>query len=146
MAPAREGDTVRIRYTGRLKRDGTVFDATPEEAPLELEIGAGTTLWSLEDALIGMEEGESRTVEIPSAMAFGRPLRNMERVLRKDLMPTGVPLRPGQRLRIEHENGSQSVVKILQVTGDDVVVDTNHPLAGEDLVFEVRMVEILPSA
>ncbi len=146
MASVEKGDTVRVRYTGRLKRDGSIFDATPADQPLQLKIGEGTTLWALEDALVGMEPGERKTVEIPSPQAFGRPLRNMERVLRKDLMPAGVRLRPGQHLRITLEDGRQSVVKVLQVSGQDVIVDTNHPLAGEDLVFDVELVAILPAA
>ena len=146
MTKVQKGDTVQVRYTGRLKKNDSVFDATPADQPLELKVGEGTTLWSLEDALVGMEPGERRTVEIPSQLAFGRPLRNMERVLRKDLMPEGVHLRPGQHLRITLENGSQSVVKVLQVAGQDVIVDTNHPLAGEDLVFELELVAIVSTA
>jgi peptidylprolyl isomerase len=146
MAQVRKGDTVQIRYTGRLKKDDSIFDASPAGQPLQLKIGEGSTLWALEDALVGMKPGERKTFEIPSQLAFGRPLRNMERVLRKDLMPEGARLRPGQHLRITLEDGQHSVVKILQISGGDVIVDTNHPLAGEDLVFEVELVAILPEA
>jgi peptidylprolyl isomerase len=146
MAKVKKGDTVQVRYTGRLKRNDSVFDATPADQQLELKVGEGTTLWAFEDALVGMEPGERKTVEIPAPLAFGRPLRNMERVLRKDLMPEGVRVRPGQHLRITLEHGRQSVVKVLQVSGQDVVVDTNHPLAGEDLVFEVELVAIVSAA
>ncbi len=144
MPQARSGDTVKIHYTGRLK-DGTVFDASGGQEPLQLVIGGGATLLKLEEGIIGMEAGQKRSLEIPARDAFGPRRRNLERVLRPDLMPTGQKVEVGQKLRIQQENGTHTVVTVINVTREgEVMVDTNHPLAGEDLVFEIELVEISP--
>ena len=142
MAKAGKGDTVTVHYTGRL-RDGRVFDSTRERGPMQLTIGGGDTLVDFEEALIGMAPGEAKSLEISCSRAYGRRLRNLERALRPDLVPTGAKVKPGQRLRIELEGSSPSVVEVLSVSRGQVVVDMNHPLAGQDLLFEVELLEIL---
>jgi peptidylprolyl isomerase len=142
MTRAKKGDTVKVHYRGQL-RDGRVFDATDAASPLQFTIGEGTTLYSLEDAVIGMAPGESKTVAIPCRQAFGPHRKNMERVLRKDLLPSGIKPKIGQYLRIQLEEKEPAVVKVIGVAGSDVMVDTNHPLAGEDLTFAIDLVEIV---
>lgn len=142
MTVAKRGDTVRVHYEGKLE-DGTVFDSSRERDPLQVEIGGGSSLQSFEEALIGMTPGEQKTVEIPAHQAYGPHRRNMERVLRKDLVSVGKKVRTGQRLRITLEDGQVTVVKVINVAGDDVMVDLNHPLAGEDLTFEIELLGIV---
>jgi len=142
MTEAKNGDTVKIHYRGHLQ-DGRIFDVTHDATPLQFTIGDGTTLYSLEDAVIGMSPGDSKTIEIPCKKAFGPHRKNMERVLRKDLLPKGVKLKIGQYLRIQLEKKEPAVVKVIGVSGHDVMVDTNHPLAGEDLTFDIDLVEIV---
>jgi len=143
LKPAKSGDTVKVHYTGRLQEDGQVFDSTRDRSPLQLTLGEGKTLKDFEDAVVGMFPGQNRRVEIPCRQAYGPRLRNMERVLRPDLVPRGTPVRIGQRLRIQEEGQSPTVVTIIGRSGKEVMIDTNHPLAGHDLVFEIELLEIL---
>ncbi len=140
---AQRGDTVKIHYTGRLQADGRVFDSTRDRSPLQLTLGEGKTLKGFEDAVVGMFPGQIRRVEIPCRQAFGPRLRNMERVLRPDLVPRGTRLRIGHRLRIQENGQSPTVVTIIGRSGEEVMIDTNHPLAGHDLIFEIELLEIL---
>jgi peptidylprolyl isomerase len=137
------GDTVRVRYTGRLKRDGSIFDSNEGGSPLQIKVGEGRTLWSFEDAILGMTAGQRKQVEIPSRKAFGEPLKHQVRFLSKGDLPPGREVRPGQRLRVTLEDGHQAVVKVMRVTGESILVDANHPLAGEDLVFDIELLEII---
>jgi peptidylprolyl isomerase len=127
---------------GRLA-DGTVFDATAERGPHELVIGDETTLHGFEEAIVGLAPGERTRVEIPARQAYGRRQRTLFRVLHRDLLPPGRRLRVGDRLRIEQENGTSTIVTVTGRKGDEVMVDLNHPLAGHDLVFEIELVEII---
>ena len=141
MANAEHGDTVQVHYTGKL-RDGTVFDSSQQRRPLRFKIGAGNTLVSFEEAVIGMAPGETKTVIIPSAQAYGPHRKNMVRVMRRDLLPAGQTFEVGQRLRVTLEEGQTTVVTVTNVVGEDVMVDINHPLAGQDLVFDIALLAI----
>lgn len=143
MTAAQFGDTVRVHYIGRLRQDGVVFDSTRDRSPFQFTIGDKQTLPAFENAVVGMVPGETRQVEIPCREAYGAHRRNMERVLRPDLVPLGKKLRVGQRLRIEDEGFPPTVVTIIGLANNEVMVDTNHPLAGHDLAFEIELLEIL---
>ena len=142
MPPASDGDRVRVHYTGTLA-DGTVFDTTEERGPLELVIGVGKTLQTFEQALIGMEPGERKSIDIPARQAFGGRQRTLLRVLRRELFTSDQKIKVGQRLRIDQGDGTEAIVEVTRVTGDDVMVDMNHPLAGRDLTFAIELVEIV---
>jgi peptidylprolyl isomerase len=141
MTTARHGDTVRLHYVGRLG-DGTVFDSTREREPLRVKLGEGVTLLSLEEAVVGMSPGDTRTVRIPSRRAFGAHRRNMERVLRRDQLPPDTKVRRGQRLRLTLPDGRQTIITVTRVTRSEIMYDANHPLAGQDLTFEIELVAI----
>ena len=142
MPPASDGDRVRVHYTGTLA-DGTVFDTTEERGPLELVIGVGKTLQPFEQALIGMEPGERKSIDIPARQAFGGRQRTLLRVLKRELFTPGQKIKVGQRLRIDQGDGTEAIVEVTRVTGDDVMVDMNHPLAGRDLTFAIELVDIV---
>ena len=168
MAQAKQGDRVRIDYTGTLE-DGTIFDTTlegddecsPEECetddcddegcgcgghetgPMSLTIGAGDFFPQIEAALIGMSPGEKKTVVIPVDDAFGE--YDEERVFtvsRKDL-PDDLDPEVGDQLGLSDENDDTIGVTVMEVTDDSITFDANHPLAGEDLTFEFELIEIL---
>ncbi|MFO7653632.1 MAG: FKBP-type peptidyl-prolyl cis-trans isomerase [Candidatus Krumholzibacteriia bacterium] len=145
MRRAGEGDRVRIHYTGQLA-DGTVFDTTRDRDAHELVIGDGTTLQDFEQAIVGLAPGESIRVEIPSRRAYGHRQRTLLRVLRPELLPTGVKIKVGQRLRVDQGDGTFAVVTVTGKSGGEVMVDMNHPLAGQDLAFDIELVEIVGSA
>lgn len=142
MERAREGDRVRVHYTGRLA-DRTVFDTTENREPWELVIGAGKTLVPFEEAIIGLAPGERTRVEIPARRAYGKRQRTLLRVLRRELFAPGQKVRVGQRLRVDQGDGTFAVVTVTGTKDGDVMVDMNHPLAGSDLTFDIELVEIL---
>ncbi|MDT7604643.1 MAG: hypothetical protein QOF61_2640 [Acidobacteriota bacterium] len=137
----KEGDTIRVRYTGRLV-GGEVFDESPEGEPLEFQVGAGQVIAGFDEGVRGMAVGERRTIEIESEDAYGA---------RVDALVNTVA-REGMRLEHEPEVGMSLLMKvpdgeipltITAVTETHVTLDANHPLAGEKLTFEVELLEIV---
>ncbi|MGA7826421.1 MAG: peptidylprolyl isomerase [Geobacteraceae bacterium] len=156
MAQAKNGDKVKIDYTGMLE-DGTVFDSTRESAdcesedcgcggehgPRELVLGKGEFLPAIEEALIGMSVGDKKKVIIPAEDAFGE--YDEERVFsipRTDL-PEDLNPEVGDEIVLVNENDEELGVLVVEVTDDEINFDANHPLAGEDVTFEIELVEIL---
>lgn len=142
MTEARSGDTVKVHYTGKLE-DGTVFDTSAEREPLEFKIGEGQLITDFEQAVVGMEPGESKTVMIPSGDAYGPHRDEMVlKVARKD-MPEGLDPQVDQRLQVRHDDGNAFVVTVTAVSEESVTLDGNHPLAGKDLTFDIQLMEIV---
>lgn len=139
---ARMGDRVRIHYEGRTRED-KVFDSTRGREPLELRIGDCRTIAPLEEALIGMRPGQRKLVMVPARRGFGERMKHLVRAVSRDLLPPGSVVRPGQRLRLRLEEGQEVIVRVIRAGRREILVDTNHPLAGEDLAFDVELVEIL---
>ncbi len=138
---AQIGDKVKVHYTGTLK-DGTVFDSSVNRTPLAFTVGAGQMIEGFDKAVVGMKVGESKTVTIAAAQAYGeRQESAVQVVLKKDLPPTLNP-KVGDRLVARGSDGSAINVKVVAVTDSAVTVDANHELAGQDLIFEIKMVEI----
>jgi peptidylprolyl isomerase len=141
MAQARQGDTVKIHYTGKLD-DGTVFDASGENEPLEFVIGQGKVITGVEEAVVGMNPEESKTTVIPPEKAYGPYHDDMVVSVEKDKFPADVQLEPGLELEFKQEDGESIFVMITDVTDDVVTLDANHPLAGKDLTFDIQLMEI----
>jgi peptidylprolyl isomerase len=140
MAAAKSGDRVKVHYTGKLE-DGSVFDSSASREPLEFTIGGQEVIPGFENAVVGMNPGDSKTENIPVEQAYGPRRDDMViRVDRKEI-PEDISLQVGQRLRMNQE-GHQIIVTVAQVTAEDVTLDANHPLAGQNLVFEIELVEI----
>ncbi len=142
MPEAQHGDLVKVHYTGRLA-DGTTFDTSVQREPLEFTVGAGDLIPGFEQAVLGMAPGESRTTTIPSDQAYGphHPERVMD-VERHHLPPDLQPAL-GQRLHMTRQDGSTLTVVVTAVTEAQVTLDANHPLAGQDLIFDITLVEIV---
>lgn len=141
MAEAKPGDTVKIHYTGKLG-NGTVFDTSLQREPIEFEIGQQRVIPGFEQAVIGMSPGEKKETTIPSEEAYGPRQENMIVKLPKDQFPEGMNPAVGQQLQMQQADGRTFVVTVKEVAEEEVVVDANHPLAGEDLTFELELVEI----
>jgi len=141
MAHPRAGDTIAVHYTGRLD-DGRVFDSSKDKRPLELTVGQKQVIPGFEEALTEMEPGESKTVTVPADKAYGphRP----ERVLAVDRgqLPEHIQPAVGQKLQVQHEDGRVTDVSVAEVSDHQVTLDANHPLAGQDLTFELELVAI----
>lgn len=141
MAEAKSGDTVSIHYTGRLE-DGTVFDTSEDKDPLEFTLGEGKVIPGFEKAVEGMEEGETRTATIESEDAYGERRDDLVLSVAKQQLPDDLDPEVGQRLQMQAGDGQTFQVVISDVESDSVEVDANHPLAGEDLTFDIELVEI----
>ncbi|HID72290.1 MAG TPA: peptidylprolyl isomerase [Thermoplasmata archaeon] len=142
MTQAKDGDTVRVHYTGKLE-DGSVFDTSRGGEPLEFTIGAGQIIPGFEKAIIGMEPGNSKTIKIPSEEAYGPRREDMMVVVEKSQFPEDIKPVVGQELQIRQGDGLAIPVTVVEVTESKVTLDANHPLAGKDLTFDIELIEIL---
>jgi FKBP-type peptidyl-prolyl cis-trans isomerase 2 len=141
MKQADDGSTIKIHYTGRLD-DGTVFDSSKEREPLEFTMGSGGLIKGFEDAVRGMTVGEMKTISIASGEAYGPYREDLVMSINKAQLPPDIDIRQGVMLSLRHPNGGTIDALISEVTDDSVTLDANHPLAGEDLTFELELVEI----
>ena len=141
MAEAKPGDTVRIHYTGRLT-DGSTFDSSEGRDPLEFTLGSGQIISGLDGAVQGMQVGETKSVDVPADQAYGQADPNGRQAVPRSQVPAHIPLEIGTRLQVQDPSGRTIPVTVVEVTEEQVVLDANHPLAGEDLIFEVELVEI----
>jgi peptidylprolyl isomerase len=141
MSQAKQGDTVKVHYTGKLD-DGTVFDSSQEREPLEFTIGTGSIIPGFEQAVIGMTPGESKTEVIPNDRAYGPYLEEMILEVERQQFPSDIEPEVGQQLQLQHPTGEVIPVIITDVSPSTVTLDANHPLAGENLTFDIQLVAI----
>lgn len=141
MVQAKPGDTVKIHYTGRLE-DGTVFDSSVEREPLEFTLNGGQVIPGFDEAVLGMSPGESKTQKIPMDQAYGPHREEMVLEISRQQIPPDLEPEVGQQLQVQQENGQAIPVFVTEVTDSIVTLDANHPLAGEDLTFDIKLVEI----
>ncbi|RAJ92632.1 peptidylprolyl isomerase [Larkinella arboricola] len=145
MAQAKAGDTVQVHYTGR-KNDGTVFDSSSGRSPLQFQVGSGMVIKGFDEGVNGMEVGESKTVRIPVEDAYGPSSPDMVFEFDRSLIPDDIELEVGLTLNMHQDGNPQAVpVVVRNVTATSVTLDANHPLAGEELIFDIELVGINPS-
>jgi peptidylprolyl isomerase len=142
MAKAKEGDTVKVYFTGSLE-DGTIFGQTHEDEPFEFTIGEKSVLPKFEDTVIGMKEGENKTVLIAPEDAYGP--RDEKRVFaaEKSEIPDHITPEIGKKIQVQMGSGEMAILTVLDVSEDKVTFDANDPLAGEELTFEIKLLEIV---
>ena len=141
MSQAESGNTVKVHYTGTLS-DGTAFDSSRGSDPLEVTLGSGSVIAGFEQALMGMSVGESKTVTIGAAEAYGEHHADRVHEVEREKMPDDIDLRVGVILEAVGAGGVPLPVQIAGLTETMVMLDFNHPLAGQDLTFELELVEI----
>jgi len=142
MTQAKSGDTVKVRYTGKLD-DGNVFDASGSRAPLKLIIGENRVIPAFEQAIIGMQPGESKTIKIPADEAFGPYREELVQTVDQSAFSADLEPKVGQRLKATNVAGRSVAVTVTEVSESTVTIDANHLLAGEDLMFDIELVEIV---
>ena len=142
MAQAKQGDTVRVHYTGTLG-DGQKFDSSRGSDPLTFTLGAGAVIQGFDDAVTGMAVGDEKRVTIPADEAYGPRRDELTLRLPRAELPTDLELEEGTQLRMEQDDQS-IVVTVRELDDTTVTLDANHPLAGEALTFDLRLVEIVP--
>jgi peptidylprolyl isomerase len=141
MAAAKAGDTVRVHYTGTLD-DGQVFDSSRGQEPLEFTLGEGQVIAGFDDAVTGMAVGDEKTVTIPVDEAYGEHRQELVMRLPREQLPPDLHPEVGQQLHMS--NGEDIVtVTVREVADAHIVLDANHPLAGQDLTFALTLVEIV---
>lgn len=142
MAKAKHGDTVQTHYTGRLD-NGTVFDSSAGREPLQFTIGNGQIIPGFEQAVIGMNPGDSKTVTIPADQAYGPYRDDMIIVAKRADIPADINPNVGDKLEMHQPNGAVFLVIVTDISDTSVTLDANHPLAGKDLTFDLELVGIV---
>ncbi|MDX1270590.1 peptidylprolyl isomerase [Bizionia paragorgiae] len=141
MSQVKEKDTVKVHYTGKLN-NGQVFDSSLEREPLEFTLGEGMLIPGFEKAVIDMKVNDKKTVEIPVHEAYGDVQDELFHKVDKAQLPQDMEPQVGLGLVSKSEDGREHQFRIAEVNEDHIVVDGNHPLAGQDLVFDLELVEI----
>jgi peptidylprolyl isomerase len=144
MPHAKEGDNVKVHYTGKF-RNGDVFDSSRDREPLDFTIGSGQLIPGFDSGVRGMRVGETRIVEIAPSDAYGQYHDRLVTVVQKKYFPKSITPSVGQQLQTEDEEGRPINVQVTRIDGENVTLDANHPLAGKTLIFEIDMMEIAPS-
>lgn len=140
--PIKNGDKVKIEYTGTLE-DGTIFDSSEKHGkPLEFEIGAKQVIKGFENAIIGMEKGQEKEIKLQPEEAYGNQNPELIKKIPKDKLPKDQDVKPGMILGIGLSNGAQIPGRVVEVSETDVSIDLNHSLAGKALNFKIKVVDI----
>ena len=141
MNQAKSGDTVKVHYTGKLT-DGSIFDSSDGAIPLEFTLGSGVVISGFDDAISGMEPGEAKTVTIGCLQAYGPHMDEMIIEVERDSIPEDIELNEGMQLQIMGPDNQALIVTVAEVGEEMVRLDANHPLAGQDLIFDLKLVAI----
>lgn len=139
MAQAKHGDVVRVHYTGKLN-NGTVFDSSVDRDPLQFTIGNGEIIPGFEQAVVGMKSGEIKTIKIPSEEAYGPHNEAMVLEVDRNEFPADLNLSVGLQLQMQQDDGRAIPVMVIDISESSVTLDANHPLAGKDLIFDIKLV------
>lgn len=142
MAKVNQGDTVKVHYTGKLE-DDTVFDSSIEREPIKFTLGQKQLIPGFEKAVIGMEPGQKKSVNIPMNEAYGPHRDDMLIEVKKEEFPEHITPEVGLQLQLSQPNGKSIDVIITDMEDSKVTLDANHPLAGKNLIFDIELVEIV---
>jgi len=138
----KKGDTVKIHYTARLK-DGEVFESSKGHVPFQFTVGDGSVIPGLEKAIIGMRVGEKKTIEVPPEEGFGPRREELVFKVERNTIPSDIDPFIGQNLQMRHPEGGVVNLVVTDMDDETITLDANHPLAGNTIVFDVELVEIV---
>ncbi|MBL7738098.1 MAG: peptidylprolyl isomerase [Chitinophagaceae bacterium] len=141
MQQVKKGDTVKVHYHGRLT-SGETFDKSEGREPLEFEVGSGMVIKGFDDGVTGMAPGEKKTINIPFGEAYGPRNPDMLIEMPKERFPKDMEIEVGMPLGMSDGQGQQFQVVITEIKEEVVMLDANHPLAGQDLIFDLELVSI----
>jgi FKBP-type peptidyl-prolyl cis-trans isomerase 2 len=142
MTLAKQGDTVKVHYTGKLE-DGTVFDTSQQREPIQFTIGEQTLIPGFERAVVGLSPGESKNTKIAAEEAYGPRREELVVVVERDRLPEDVEPAVGLKLQMHQPDGQVIPARVVELSDANVKLDANHPLAGQDLTFDLELVEIV---
>ena len=141
MIRAAKMDTVKVHYTGRLQ-DGTIFDQSPEDRPLQFIIGREEVIAGFDEAVEGMYQGESKSVTIPCDKAYGKSKPELLETVERSIIGDKVDLQVGGQLEVTNHDDTTFRLMVREITEEYVTLDANHPLADKELVFEIELLEV----
>jgi peptidylprolyl isomerase len=141
MSQVKKGSWVKIVYTGKLK-DGKVFETNIGSEPLEFKVGKGKVIKGFENAVMGMKAGDTKTVTIKPADGYGAKDQDLIWIVTSAELPAGTKLALETEVAFARTDGSEVDGRITKIDGDQVTIDGNHPLAGRNLTFEIKMVDV----
>ncbi len=141
MSKAENGNTVKVHYTGTLN-DGTEFDSSSGREPLEFTIGSGQIIPGFDSGVVGMVVNEKKSIKITAAEAYGDVREELIVNVPKSDLPEDINPQVGMTLEVHTEDGQKLPVFVSDVADDSITIDGNHPLAGQELNFEIELVEI----
>jgi peptidylprolyl isomerase len=144
MQQVKSGDKVKVHYHGKLT-SGETFDSSEGRQPLEFEVGSGMVIKGFDDGVTGMKVGEKKTLNIPAAEAYGEKSPDYIIEYPKSQFPADMQLELGMPLVMSNAAGQQFQVKVTEIKDETIILDANHPLAGEALIFDIELVEIVGS-
>ena len=142
MQQVKKGDVVRVHYTGKLI-SGDQFDSSAGREPLEFTVGAGQMIKGFDAALPGMKVGDKKTVNIAAVDAYGEKNEDAIIDFPKENVPPDMKLEPGMKLTLNNQQGQPVPVVVKEVKDDVIKLDANHFLAGEELIFDIELMEIV---
>lgn len=142
MSTVKANDTIKVHYTGKLN-DGSVFDSSIDREPLEFTLGQGQLIPGFESGVIDMAVNEKKTVNIPFTEAYGERREDMMQEVPKNQLPPEIKPEVGMGLVSQTPEGQEMRLTVAEVKEETIVVDANHPLAGQDLTFEIEVLEIV---
>lgn len=140
MKQAKEGDTVKVHYTGKVGEE--VFESSSDKQPLQFEIGKGEVIQGFEQAVVGMEPGASKTVKLSSEEGFGEHRDDLLVDVEREKLASVENIEPGMRLELHLKNGGIMKATVVKADEHTVLIDANHPLAGRDLEFDIKLLGI----
>ena len=143
MNTVKQGDVVRVHYTGRLST-GEQFDSSEGRAPLEFTVGAGQMIPGFDAGVVGMAIGEKKVLTIPASEGYGEWDEENTIPFPKENIPADLQLEKGMELTMRNAEGQPFNVTVTEILDDSIILDANHMLAGKELVFDVEMMEINP--
>ncbi len=137
----KKGSKVKIHYTGSLD-DGRVFDSSEGKDPLEFEAGSGKVIKGFDAAVMGMKKDEEKEVKLKPEDAYGERNDELKQKVPKEKINIPGEIKPGMTLAVTSPDGQQFPVQVLEVEDENIVIDLNHPLAGQNLNFKIKIVDI----
>ena len=141
MSQVQGNETVKLHYTGKLN-DGQVFDSSIEREPLEVKLGEGRLIPGFEKGLVDMKVNDKKTITIPKEEAYGDVQQELFQKVPTENLPPEIKPEVGMGLVSKNPDGSERQLRVADVNDDFIIVDANHPLAGQDLTFELELLEI----
>lgn len=138
--PVKEGDKVKLHFSGKLK-DGRIFATTEGKEPVEFKAGVGEILPGIDEKLVGMKRNEEKEIAVPPEKGFGERKEELVIKVAKDAFK-GKEVEAGQRINVQTQEGQTRPAQVVKIGEEKVTLDLNHPLAGKETTFKIKVVEI----